>query len=646
MHPLLRNSIALAAVLACIGMSATGEEAQTLASAGRSDYRIVIAQDAIPAERFAAEELVRFIEEMSGAALPIVTDEAPLPAHAIVLGPSRRLASLGVVYDELPLGKEGYLIKTTGDHLLIVGGRPRGTLYGVYGFLEDVLGCRWYAPDENLVPKRATISVAPVNRVNCPALEYREGWLYIGGCMGAWWSRNYDADWITRNRMNGGRPPPLDERHGGSFTESPRHSLASDVVPIQEYAQTKPEYYALVDGKRTVTADCQVCMSSPEVIRVATEHVRRRMRRNPDAELIWVTQGDNSKFCQCAACQELYARYGDWDSALDQPLPPGTPQGWKDGYGGITGALLHFVNGIADNLEDEFPDRRIATFAYQPTRRPPRGIAPHRNVVVWYCAIERCHCHPFGHGPTSGLFYHHAAELAAWTRLAKTVYVYEYMGNMNLAPDLLNLAQDVRLYRDMGVKGITSDSIQEAHTGFGYLRFYIWMKLLWNPDFDAESGMREFLNAYYGAAAPYLRGFINLLDRPESWQRIHPAQLTPWTEDAVNPVAAERFRNCKLRNLTRRALEDAEDLFRQAEAAVTGDNSRHERVQAARLPFDRAVLESPELPADDPRRRQAADRFFTQAEKSGLTGISPFKTIGTYRKEVYERLESQPDAER
>jgi hypothetical protein len=331
-------------------------------------------------------------------------------------------------------------------------------------------------------------------------------------------------------------------------------------------------------------------------------------------------------------------KYGGWDMALDQPLPPDAPEAWRNGYGGITGALLYFVNAIAENLEAEFPQRRIATFAYQPTRRPPRGIVPHRNVVVWYCPIERCYCHPLDRGPTSGLFYHHAAELAAWTRLARTVYVYDYMGNMALAPDLLHLAEDVRLYRNLGVQGVTADALTETHTGLGTLRFYLWMKLLWNPDYDVERGMSEFLSAYYGAAAPYLRDFITLLDRHESWQRPDPAQLTPWTEDPVNPVPADRFRDCKLQYLTRRAIDDADELFRQAEAAVVNDDPRRKRVAAARLPFDRAIFESPELPSDDPRRRQAAERYFQLAEELNLTGIDPFKTMATYRQEVYQRL--------
>lgn len=104
------------------------------------------------------------------------------------------------------------------------------------------------------------------------------------------------------------------------------------------------------------------------------------------------------------------------------------------------------------------------------------------------------------------------------------MYVYDYMQN-SISPDLLHRAEDIRLYRNLGVKGVTSDPLPEAHTGFSYLRFYLWMKLLWNSDYEEHRGMREFLAAYYGAAAPYLKSFIDFQDNHDSWLRRDPAQL-------------------------------------------------------------------------------------------------------------------------
>jgi len=49
------------------------QAALTLADKGQSSYRIVIPAAAIPSERYAAQELQRYLEKISGAKLPIVT---------------------------------------------------------------------------------------------------------------------------------------------------------------------------------------------------------------------------------------------------------------------------------------------------------------------------------------------------------------------------------------------------------------------------------------------------------------------------------------------------------------------------------------------------------------------------------------------
>ena len=60
---------------------------------------------------------------------------------------------MNTTIDIASLGKEGYVIRTVGNDLLIVGGALRGNLYGVYGLLEDHMGCRWFTPDCSRIPK-------------------------------------------------------------------------------------------------------------------------------------------------------------------------------------------------------------------------------------------------------------------------------------------------------------------------------------------------------------------------------------------------------------------------------------------------------------------------------------------------------------
>lgn len=50
----------------------------TIVANGHSDYLIVLAQGAIPAERFAAEELALHVKQMSGVELKIISDSDAL----------------------------------------------------------------------------------------------------------------------------------------------------------------------------------------------------------------------------------------------------------------------------------------------------------------------------------------------------------------------------------------------------------------------------------------------------------------------------------------------------------------------------------------------------------------------------------------
>ena len=116
-----------------------------LARGGKSDYQMVISRTASDMEKHAAEELQRFLAEISAAKLPIVTDDSPVTEHEIILGDNCHLQALNIPINFDELGDESFVLRTVEENLVIAGGRIRGTLYGVYTFLENYLGCRWFS---------------------------------------------------------------------------------------------------------------------------------------------------------------------------------------------------------------------------------------------------------------------------------------------------------------------------------------------------------------------------------------------------------------------------------------------------------------------------------------------------------------------
>ena len=129
----------------------------TLAEGGSSEYVIVRSAAASEAEIRAAGEFQKYFCQITGASLPVVTDETPAAGPEIVVGRTNREAA--GEFDRAELGGDGYIVKTDGGKLWLVGGGDLGTEYAVYGFLEDHLGCRFYTPDFERVPHRPDVSL-------------------------------------------------------------------------------------------------------------------------------------------------------------------------------------------------------------------------------------------------------------------------------------------------------------------------------------------------------------------------------------------------------------------------------------------------------------------------------------------------------
>ena len=656
---------ALAGIPVCAEAPTSPGESLTLVDDGKSAYVIVIGKDATPSERFAAEELSSHVEQMSGVKLPILADADALPPRAILLGQNRHMTEnlLGVVVDWKELGKEGCLLKTSGNRLIIAGGRPRGTLYGVYTLLEKYWGCRWFAPDTTLVPRNTTLRLPRLDLTSSPAFEYREPLIYSAPWR-RWWADHYAPEYLSRTR-NGSyfqrdhvgwalgkgmpNPDPAFDMYGGYFKVFSLGHNHPRLVPPEKYAKEHPEYYSLREGKRMIEGDIELCMSNPDVAGIAAETLATWMRENPDADMFFIGQSDTDQYCQCEPCMAIRRKYGGWDSARRREIPASLGEdGWVK-LGGFAGLNIEFVSRVAARLEAEFPNVRIGTFAYTGTQRPPRNITAHRNVVVWYCPtsgdppLKRCFNHPIDRGPVNDEFCNFACEIRDWSRIARQIYVWDYsqLGGMRQPADLLALRQNVRAYSRLGVDGIMVDSIMDIQAGFGFMRYWLWTQLLNDPYFDFEQGMEEFATAYYGAAAPCILEYIDLVSQPESYEALSRDVVKPWTSDPYRPVSYDRLQGCALgwewggRMLTAAAIEQGYQLFAKAKAAVADDPRSLRHVLAARICLQYTMLEV--LAKDDPRLKREVTLLLILLEKLEMSRAGDW-TLDDYRARLSKKL--------
>src|SRR5205823_10956780 len=121
-----------------------------------------------------------------------VQAERDAPAAAIVIGPGPVAKA---VFPEVGLegfGGEQLTMRTRGGRLLLAGGRPRGTLYAVYRFLQEECGVRWWTPWASTIPHKPTLEFTNLSIVSKPAFESRD----------PFWYPAFNADWAARNFSN------------------------------------------------------------------------------------------------------------------------------------------------------------------------------------------------------------------------------------------------------------------------------------------------------------------------------------------------------------------------------------------------------------------------------------------------------------
>ena len=248
-------------LLVCVLGAATAL-AGSLTPEKMSKWRIVVADDAIPSERYAAEEFKTLFRQLAGTDLPIVAQPKGKSGN-IYVGPGAVAKAGKLSFDAAAMGEEALRIRIAPKNMAIAGGRTRGTLYGVYEFFERYCGVRFLTFDQTHVPENAKTQPLPETDFSyTPPFSFR--WSY--------YKENSDRpEFAARLHVN---TVIKDEKLGGSTRQTLiGHSYARWINP-EKYGKTHPEYFALVDGERKcniAAASTEPCVTNPEVIDIITQ---------------------------------------------------------------------------------------------------------------------------------------------------------------------------------------------------------------------------------------------------------------------------------------------------------------------------------------------------------------------------------------
>ena len=455
-----------------------------------SEYTIIRPENSTDANRKAASELRSYVQKISGVQIPIKTDSEPVGEYEILVGYTNRSAE--GQFDTAKLGDEGFVIETVGKKLFIAGSGVRGALYGVYTFLEDYLGCRFYASDYEKIPSRDVLGVQPIERdEQIPVFEYR------------------DIDFVTSRQNN--FQPKL--KANGVYNYSPAEFggkveyVGGFVHTLEQWIpqDTYPQYYGLnEDGTRQSGWGAQPCLSNPEVLEFVKEKVRSLLKDRPDAKIISISQPDNGTLqlpCMCSECKKIYAEEGAY-----------------------SGAMIRFVNAVAAEFAADYPNLKFDTLAYHHTRSVCK-TPPADNVVIRFCTIECCFSHPLG---TCKDVYAMAGsektiseDIADWAKVSDKLYVWDYTTNytesVTFFPNWGVLLKNAQFFANNSVIGVYEEGNFFSDTcDFPELRSYIMAKILWNPYMTEEEYwgyIDDFLKGYYGKGWKYIREYIDLAQK-------------------------------------------------------------------------------------------------------------------------------------
>lgn len=464
-----------------------------LVTDGQPSAVVVLSREASGDEVLAGRVIRDYLERMSGARLRLRRPARLYLAadrgysQILILGPSvppENWPAIGIRAEDIK--PHGFGIASDGRRNVVLVARDRpGVRFAAYTLLEK-LGVRWLMPGElgEVVPEASEIALPAMRDVQNPDFLERSMW------MG--WSdrprkvrREYKV-WQDHNKLA-----------GAGFGMG--HNLAN-VVPPSRYFAEHPEYFPLINGKRTVSGDWQPCTSNPEVVRIAADAAIRFFDERPDAVCFSLSPNDGYGWCMCDACR-----------ALDPPEYRDEPKRGK------ARRTVVFANAVAEELVKKHPDKYVAFYAYVGTIEPPTDVRVHPNVVIGLCHYGRvaCFLHPID-APDCEINSAFREVAEGWAKIADKLVAREYFtalwqpsnGPAGVAR-AFTLLRDIPWYRDHGFIGLNSQS--EPAWGMLGLNYYLTAKLSWDVDLDPETILADYFDKFYGAAGPKMREYFEFM---------------------------------------------------------------------------------------------------------------------------------------
>ncbi len=456
-----------------------------IAGADIADFSVVIPTDMPAGQVTAVDDFILWVEKATGHKLPKLTADQSAE-HEIIIGQNvRENEKVTAAVSEIK--NDGYAYVVDGGDLYITASTGRGVVYGLYDFLENYMGVRFYT--ENYTHLREFGNVAldeGMKEIFSPVMSAR--WLWAAGLA------HHDNWYFFQTKNN----VMLEKRDVGdtiSISTNSNHTFPG-LAGTEQAGAVMP------------------CTFDPAVYETVKSQVLAGLEAYPEQNAIQVGQGDGFANCSCDKCTAFIAEHGNSRMA----------------------PLLDFCNRLGDEVAALYPGVKIITYSYQYSHVVPDNMEVSDNVIIDFCLDEACFKHALT-DPDCEKNVKVAAEFRRWAELchADNLFVYDYAWNCGsgplLDPNLYVMWDNFQFYKELGVTGILSEGCFSKGGDLDHLRYYLRSKLSWDMDMTKEEYfalMDEFLQDYYGDAAPAMKQYLDLLYLPENMTENCSAMYAPW----------------------------------------------------------------------------------------------------------------------
>lgn len=487
---------------------------QTLVDAsGQARAVIVVPDKADPAELFAGEELQRWLERLTGAILPLRENEGNSPYFTAVVYIGQKYAEQFKDDLEFLSDNDGYAVRSEKNKLWIFGSCPKGTLNGVYAFLEknsDIIWARGKELGVIYSPMKG-FKVTQANWRDKPVFSLRGWWICNTHYheQTEYWNARLACNFNPCSFFNNDFIYQRSLDCGMQIDPGGGHNLHR-FLPAAKYFETNPEYYCLIDGKRRPEVNKnQICFSNldsvPAFVAEAAEQIKNSKYR---VDNFSIKTEDNWNLCECDNCKKAIL------------LADGSSIKPEDDSFRSTQVWIYF-NEMAKQLGKIYPRLRINAYAYIFTAAPP-AVKVADNVNVIFCPFVKNDKYSILHENNSKW----KERIDAWAAASKNVVWREYYGCASNFPRPLAdvAALDLRyINTELGLHQVYAEYIPDWNAkknnsdnwDVSAMEFWVLSKLFWNPYQDVDKLRREYLRRAYRKAAPAMERYYSLIRR--SW---------------------------------------------------------------------------------------------------------------------------------